>query len=607
MPKGYLGPNIWDNSTKIVTQISSDSDNTYASDTSTAPKDPTKVIKMATDQYPTGVTFSGCPMGNHTETTRKVKLSISNKEGTIFHELANVSVDHGNWAEHQTGGNNGETIIVRELHRGTEPISSWNKTDQGTDWIDLKGAYLAIMKEGPKEIGLYWYDSQVTVNITTEYTANTVTLTHNVGGTVSFDETDDTVTSASMLRGATKRIYIKPARGYAIKTSTKSGGTWSVVSMSGGNAVYEFTMSSPAQDITINVEFKQIIFNITKNISVSNAGTITGPDEATAGDTVTVSQTTNSEYRFDGWTIKAGDADVDYTTSNSGSTATFTMPPQNVTVTGRYTQHAITWTGAGLSAVQNSTDVTLTYKGVAKDNLFRPLTYWIHVIEEGQRTITEIPRGKEPNATEQTIVLQNIFSSADEHKEVQFILVAGNGPLRVSGASLSMYVGAVNRTVKYFTKKHNRNGEWVECVPYFCPGFVRSETVDDVPTYDHYLRIGYAGTYSVPFTPVVNSECSYQVCNLTDDYIDVYFKKNGNKINDITSAVEPGATMSLGSSIDFDTIELEFTGKGFVEIRSSSYDLGSIAPSHIANKPIWNEVEPHYYTKTDGWQLCAFA
>lgn len=599
MATGYLGPNIWDNSTKIVTQISSESSNTYASDTSTAPKDATKVIKMATDQYPTGVSFAGCPMGNHTETTRDVKLSISNKEGTIYHELATVGVDHGNWAEHQTGGNNGETIIVRELHRGTEPISSWNKTNQGTAWMDLTGAYLAIMKEGPKEIGLYWYDTQVTVNIATEYIAKNVTFTHNGGGTITVN--DAVTSSLTMVRGSTIRFTVTPSRGYAIKTITKTGGTWSTVSLSGGTHVMDFTMSSPAQDITINVEFKQTIFNITKNVSLTEVGTISGPDSAIAGESVTVTRpTTSTEYRFDGWTIKTGDAYISFTTN--GSNATFTMPTGNVIVTARYTKHTITWSGAYLAAQHEDgwDHVTLTYRGVATDNfasLGHTITYWIY-----KNGVEYVQLENAPNAGNQTVNIPVV--SGEENNEVRYSLVAKCPPLTVGAATASLHVGSVNRTVKY-CKKSGKNLQWVECVSYFCVG-PKIESSISGTKYSQYIRVSYPGIYETTFKARPNKV--YTFTNTSDEEATVVFEDEHDaqtqQYESNTVTIQSGATVTTTIADTRVTATFNVSGEGSVSLECEEFSL--LESNQKFNKGVWVEVEPFYFHGSDGWQLCSF-
>ncbi len=88
-------------------------------------------------------------------------------------------------------------------------------------------------------------------------------------------------------------------------------------------------------------------YTITLN-SVSNWTISTDKEVAKEWDTITLTATPNSNYKFTSWTVKNGDADVTVTNN------TFTMPAGNVTVSATFTKKS-SWGGGGSSSNSSNT------------------------------------------------------------------------------------------------------------------------------------------------------------------------------------------------------------------------------------------------------------
>lgn len=124
------------------------------------------------------------------------------------------------------------------------------------------------------------------------------------------------------------------------------------------------TFKMPAYDISVYYRTEIISYAITKAASPAAGGTVSGPSTANAGSQVTMSQTPNSGYHFDGWQISGGGASIN-------SSGVFTMPAAAVTVTAKYSKRSTasvnnkTMTGGGtalLTIVPDKTTYTHKYK-----------------------------------------------------------------------------------------------------------------------------------------------------------------------------------------------------------------------------------------------------
>jgi hypothetical protein len=150
-----------------------------------------------------------------------------------------------------------------------------------------------------------------------------------------------TTSQPSAAVGTTITLTVSPAQGYKLKdgslTVTKSVGGGTVLVTGSGNT-YTFTM--PADDVTVRAEFEDLPVT-TYSIS---AGTMTGgtvgidPTHAEANATITLTVTPYAGYQYTAGSLvatksKGGTVPV----TGSGSTYTFTMPADNVTVTATFT------------------------------------------------------------------------------------------------------------------------------------------------------------------------------------------------------------------------------------------------------------------------------
>lgn len=117
--------------------------------------------------------------------------------------------------------------------------------------------------------------------------------------------------------GSTVTLYPSPNTGYYLTGYTTSPTL----------TITNNTFTMPASDVTITPVFAKVTYSITKAASPAAGGTVTVASTAQMGDSVSVYQTTNAGYYFNGWTTSpaltiSGDA--------------FTMPASNVSITANY-------------------------------------------------------------------------------------------------------------------------------------------------------------------------------------------------------------------------------------------------------------------------------
>lgn len=89
----------------------------------------------------------------------------------------------------------------------------------------------------------------------------------------------------------------------------------------------KFTM--PADDVRVQVEFDKIDFDITVDDTIQN-GSLSAPETANLGDTVTITATPASGYKLDTLTVMCGSLEITVVNNQ------FTMPAGDVTVTGTF-------------------------------------------------------------------------------------------------------------------------------------------------------------------------------------------------------------------------------------------------------------------------------
>jgi len=206
-------------------------------------------------------------------------------------------------------------------------------------------------------------NSNVTVSCTFSKVNYNVTVTAGTGGTA-------TTNKATAQIGDTVTITCTPNSGYTANTPTASGITFSAA----GTNKWSFTM--PAAAVSVSCTFTATSYSITKVVSPSGAGTITtGANSGTVGQQITVSQTANTGYYFNGWTITPSSVTV--------SGGKITMPAQNVTIQANYlkrstaTLSSSTMTGGGtvtLNIVADKTTYSHKYKLSFGTNMETSLT-----------------------------------------------------------------------------------------------------------------------------------------------------------------------------------------------------------------------------------------
>lgn len=148
-------------------------------------------------------------------------------------------------------------------------------------------------------------------------TANFSKINYSISKAVSPSGGGSVTVASTAQMGDSVSVSQTPATGYRFSSWSTSP------SLSISNN--KFTM--PASNVSITANYAKISYSITKAVNPSGAGTVTAPSSATYGDTVTLSQTPSTGYRFTGWTTSPT-----LTISNNK----FTMPAGNVTITANY-------------------------------------------------------------------------------------------------------------------------------------------------------------------------------------------------------------------------------------------------------------------------------
>jgi hypothetical protein len=178
--------------------------------------------------------------------------------------------------------------------------------------------------------------------------ASNITVTAVFGQIGTYTVTIDTFVNGSVTSSATTRLtagttvilYSAPTPGYKVVmdslTVTQTDGAGTVTVYKNGDTSWSFTM--PAFDVTVGgTQFTPIDYTITIP-SLSN-GTITANvSEATVGTEVTLTASPDSGYEIKTVTVtkkSSGMVDV----NGSGNAWTFTMPPDDVTVSAVFGQN----------------------------------------------------------------------------------------------------------------------------------------------------------------------------------------------------------------------------------------------------------------------------
>ena len=90
----------------------------------------------------------------------------------------------------------------------------------------------------------------------------------------------------------------------------------------------------PASNVTVGATFDKIDFDITVDDQIQN-GSLSAPETANLGDTVTITATPASGYKLDTLTVMCGSLEITVVNNQ------FTMPAGDVTITGTFVQDAV--------------------------------------------------------------------------------------------------------------------------------------------------------------------------------------------------------------------------------------------------------------------------
>lgn len=210
--------------------------------------------------------------------------------------------------------------------------SYWNTTTHvayNMNCPGLKGKALYIKSDKANTV----LRNQTGVSVGTEYDVFSITVTSTTGGSCSCSH-------SSASPGTTITLTPTASTGYQFAGYTTSP----AVTISNNR----FTM--PSSNITITATFAKITYSITRVANPSGGGSVTAsPASATAGTQVTIGQTPNTGYYFNGWSISPS-----VTISNNK----FTMPAGNVTVTANYLKRSTATLNK--SSMDGGSTVTLT-------------------------------------------------------------------------------------------------------------------------------------------------------------------------------------------------------------------------------------------------------
>ncbi len=253
-----------------------------------------RTLTLASNEYVTGISFSGGAMGNQ---------GIPYADATIYLSDAN--------------GNN-KNQLGRVILNSSEGYDSSGLNKSGVSYKNLKGATLALSVVQAGAAHEFCVRGKCTVTITTAYDSFDLIVKNKDGGNVRSEKVN---------QGTTVTLSPIAVAGYTFTGWTRSdGGTVS------GNS---FTM--PANNVTVTPNYSRNSYTITKAVSPAGAGSISAAGSAGYGDTVSVSQTPATGYTFSRWTLSSG---------GSVSNGRFTMPNGAVTLTAVYTKNSYAITKA---------------------------------------------------------------------------------------------------------------------------------------------------------------------------------------------------------------------------------------------------------------------
>lgn len=279
----------------------------------------------------------------------------SGKEIIIYWDSANKKIKWETAVEKYTltlnVGNNGKGKIdsnsevigantaTKELEKGSSyeitvtPNTGYEVDTFTVDDVDKKSSLTNGVYSGTN------ITADTTVAVTFKQSNYTVTKGTESNGTFTVDKTsahyNDTITVSG----------ITPANGYVVSEVKYTYGTSTgTASLSADKKSATFNM--PASNVTVNVTFVLDNYAITKTVDPSTSGTITVKNNTTEvstykmGDTLTLTATPKSGYKFKSFTVTGGIAET--ITTPSVTVASNGVATYNLSTAGKYGAITIT-------------------------------------------------------------------------------------------------------------------------------------------------------------------------------------------------------------------------------------------------------------------------
>ena len=251
----------------------------------------------------TGITFTAAGANKWTFTMPSNAVTVSCTFSKINYSVSTVSnpAAGGSISSNKSTAQIGETVTLTRNASAGYQFSSWTTTPAG---LSINNNLQFTMPASNVSITANWTKINYTVS-----------KTDGTGGTSSLSKTTAQV-------GDTVTITLTPSTGYYANTPTATGITFTAA----GTNKWTFIM--PANNVAVSCTFNNLGYSITKSVNPTGAGTVTtSKTTANYGETITISQTPEAGYYFNGWTISPN-----ITITNNS----FTMPAGNVTITANY-------------------------------------------------------------------------------------------------------------------------------------------------------------------------------------------------------------------------------------------------------------------------------
>ena len=211
-PYGSANYFMWRYYSSVTSRLSATRSEYY--DPYTTPADG-KLIKLDSDEYPVGITFSEAKIFNIDGGNQGITVYLCDPNASVLHQL--ISTEQTSF-----------------------DMSAMNKSGQ---WTDLAGKTLCLRKvgRGASGGGGYCMDGRATIDIETNYIRKNVSVTQKTGGTV-------TANRVIAARGEIVTLSVVPDDRYWRCTGmTASKGTVTKVN----DTTWQLTMPSPAVNVTV--------------------------------------------------------------------------------------------------------------------------------------------------------------------------------------------------------------------------------------------------------------------------------------------------------------------------------------------------------------------